>query len=187
MVLTMTTGVMSFVTGELDSGAYIVNTPSATIGVRGTAFTVVVLANGFVSVTVTAGTVRVTAAGVTVTVGASGFRWSRRGRHGWCRRRGCGRRGNSGSDHRRRRSGAEHHDHHDHDDDPVAASSDKRQQETARGDYRPLGGFHHLSPVAKLAFDHHRAQRLEHETAAELGGVVVDVVGRRDFDHLHAA
>ena len=69
MVLTMTTGVMSFVTGELDSGAYLVNTPGATIGVRGTVFTVAVI-NGVTTVTVTTGTVTVTTiTGTVVTLG----------------------------------------------------------------------------------------------------------------------
>ena len=71
MVLTATVGIFSFVTGELDSGAYIIITPTATIGVRGTVFTVVVALNGATTISVVSGTVVVTSiTGATITIGA---------------------------------------------------------------------------------------------------------------------
>ena len=41
--------------------------------------------------------------------------------------------------------------------------------------------------MAKLAFHHHRAEGVEDDAARQLGRIVVDVVGRRDLDDLHAA
>ena len=65
VVLSLTTGVLSFVTGGLEPTAYEIITPTSTIGIRGTVLTVAVL-NGITTVSVTAGTVT-----VTVTVGAT--------------------------------------------------------------------------------------------------------------------
>ena len=59
MVMSMTTGAFSFATGELDSGAYIIYTSSATIGVRGTVFAIAIV-NGVTTLTVTSGTVIIT-------------------------------------------------------------------------------------------------------------------------------
>ena len=67
VVLSLTTGVLSFVTGGLEPTAYEIITPTSTIGIRGTVLTVAVL-NGITTVSVTAGTVTVTVGATVVTV-----------------------------------------------------------------------------------------------------------------------
>ena len=44
-----------------------------------------------------------------------------------------------------------------------------------------------LVAVAEMAVSHKSAKHVENDSRGELRRVVVDVVGRRDFDHLHAA
>ena len=50
-VMTTTEGVLRFFSGNLESSAYVIKTPTATIGIRGTIFTVVVLPDGTTAVT----------------------------------------------------------------------------------------------------------------------------------------
>ncbi len=50
-VMTATEGVLRFFSGNLESSAYVIKTPTATIGIRGTIFTVVVLPDGTTAVT----------------------------------------------------------------------------------------------------------------------------------------
>ena len=70
LIVTMSKGVMRFATGKLSKTSYLVKTPTATIGIRGTIFTVHVAANGATTVTVQAGAVSVSnAVGVTQSVG----------------------------------------------------------------------------------------------------------------------
>lgn len=74
MILKLTRGAFSFVSGRLPSSSYLLQTPTATIGVRGTALSVVVAANGVTTVTVSQGTVVVSnLAGVSTTLGAPGL------------------------------------------------------------------------------------------------------------------
>jgi hypothetical protein len=62
-------GVLRFVTGTMDSNAYRVETPTATIGVRGTVFDLIVAADGATLVYVEEGSVQfANQAGVAVTV-----------------------------------------------------------------------------------------------------------------------
>ena len=73
IIINQTIGTIRFVSGKLAQQAYEIRTPTATIGIRGTVFTVTVAANGTTTVSVTQGTVAVTnAAGVSQSVG-SGF------------------------------------------------------------------------------------------------------------------
>lgn len=60
MVINTAIGVARFVTGKMGSASYKIATPTATIGVRGTVFTVFVAANGATSVVVENGAVNVT-------------------------------------------------------------------------------------------------------------------------------
>ncbi len=50
-VMTATEGVLRFFSGNLENSAYVIKTPTATIGIRGTIFTVVVLPDGTTAVT----------------------------------------------------------------------------------------------------------------------------------------
>ncbi len=59
MVLSATKGVFRFVSGKLSANAYKVKTPVATMGVRGTSFTVFIKDNGHTTVAVSDGEVRV--------------------------------------------------------------------------------------------------------------------------------
>ncbi|MBT5881890.1 MAG: hypothetical protein HOH46_22760 [Rhodospirillaceae bacterium] len=72
VALSMSKGVMRFVTGTLAKEKYSIRTPTAVIGVRGTTLVVAVAANGTTTVSVTAGSVTVTGGGATTTVN-SGF------------------------------------------------------------------------------------------------------------------
>ena len=73
VIINQTIGTIRFVSGKLAKQVYEIRTPTATIGIRGTVFTVTVAANGATTVSVTQGAVAVTnAAGVSQTVG-SGF------------------------------------------------------------------------------------------------------------------
>lgn len=70
VVVRQSVGALRFVSGKLANVAYEIRTPTATIGVRGTVFTVVVAANGLTTVSVEAGVVAVSnVAGATQTVG----------------------------------------------------------------------------------------------------------------------
>ena len=60
LVINQTVGTLRFVSGAFSDRGYEVRTPTATIGIRGTAFTVVVAANGATTVSVEAGVVSVT-------------------------------------------------------------------------------------------------------------------------------
>ena len=44
-----------------------------------------------------------------------------------------------------------------------------------------------LVAVAEMAVSHKSAKYVENDSRGELRRVVVDVIRRRDFDHLHAA
>ena len=69
LVINQTVGTLRFVSGAFSDKNYEIRTPTVTIGIRGTAFTVVVAANGATTVSVEAGVVRVTnVAGVTQSV-----------------------------------------------------------------------------------------------------------------------
>lgn len=72
VALSMTKGVLRFVSGKLPKTAYQIRTPTALIGIRGTIFEVIVAANGLTTVNVVEGAVAVTAGGATTTV-TSGF------------------------------------------------------------------------------------------------------------------
>ncbi len=50
-VMTAAEGVLRFFSGNLENSAYVVKTPTATIGIRGTIFTVVVLPDGTTAIT----------------------------------------------------------------------------------------------------------------------------------------
>lgn len=50
-VMTATEGVLRFFSGNLENSAYVIKTPTATIGIRGTIFTVVVLPDGTTAIT----------------------------------------------------------------------------------------------------------------------------------------
>jgi hypothetical protein len=70
LIMTVSKGVMRFTTGKLSKTSYLIKTPTATIGIRGTIFTVYVAANGATTVTVQAGAVSVSnAIGVSQSVG----------------------------------------------------------------------------------------------------------------------
>jgi hypothetical protein len=65
VIINQTIGTIRFVSGKLAKQVYEIRTPTATIGIRGTVFTVTVAANGATTVSVTQGAVAVTnAAGV---------------------------------------------------------------------------------------------------------------------------
>ena len=72
VALSMSKGVMRFVSGNLPKRVYSIRTPTALIGIRGTTLVVTVAANGLTSVTVVEGAATVTASGATTTVN-SGF------------------------------------------------------------------------------------------------------------------
>ena len=70
LIMTVSKGVMRFTTGKLSKTSYLIKTPTATIGIRGTIFTVYVAANGATTVTVQAGAVSVSnAVGISQSVG----------------------------------------------------------------------------------------------------------------------
>ncbi len=70
LIMTVSKGVMRFTTGKLSKTSYLIKTPTATIGIRGTIFTVYVAANGATTVTVQAGAVSVSnAVGLSQSVG----------------------------------------------------------------------------------------------------------------------
>src|SRR5262249_34705376 len=58
MVISMTRGVLRFATGRLDKNAYVITTPSATIAVRGTVFTVAIDREGGTTIHVEEGRIR---------------------------------------------------------------------------------------------------------------------------------
>jgi hypothetical protein len=69
LAATATGGILRFVTGSMDKSAYRVTTPTATIGVRGTVFDLIVAADGATLVYVEEGSVQfANRAGVAVTV-----------------------------------------------------------------------------------------------------------------------
>lgn len=68
VALSMSRGVMRFVTGNLPKNVYSIRTPTAVIGIRGTTLVVTVAANGLTNVSVIEGSVSVSAAGTTTTV-----------------------------------------------------------------------------------------------------------------------
>ncbi len=73
VILTAIEGVFKFASGNLRSEAYEVRTPVATIGIRGTVFTLVVEADGTTTVTALSGEVRVTnIEGASRTLGSAG-------------------------------------------------------------------------------------------------------------------
>ncbi len=70
LIMTVSKGVMRFTTVKLSKTSYLIKTPTATIGIRGTIFTVYVAANGATTVTVQAGAVSVSnAVGISQSVG----------------------------------------------------------------------------------------------------------------------
>ncbi len=72
VALSMSTGVMRFVSGNLPKKVYSIRTPTALIGIRGTILVVTVGANGLTTVSVVEGVATVSGAGTTTTVN-SGF------------------------------------------------------------------------------------------------------------------
>jgi len=69
LVINQTVGTLRFVSGAFSNRGYEVRTPTATIGIRGTVFTVVVAVNGATTVSVEAGVVSMTnVAGATQSV-----------------------------------------------------------------------------------------------------------------------
>ena len=70
VAISMTKGVMRFVSGNLPKRLYSIRTPSALIGIRGTILVVTVGLNGLTTVSVIEGAVTITAAGATTTVNA---------------------------------------------------------------------------------------------------------------------
>lgn len=70
VALSMTKGVLRFVSGKLPKDVYQIRTPTALIGIRGTIFEVIVAANGATTVNVVEGIVAVSAGGVTTSVGS---------------------------------------------------------------------------------------------------------------------
>ena len=72
VALSMSKGVMRFVSGKLPKQVYSIRTPTALIGIRGTILVVTVAANGLTNVSVIEGAATVSAAGSTTTVN-SGF------------------------------------------------------------------------------------------------------------------
>src|SRR5262249_43676911 len=76
MVISMTRGVLRFATGRLDKNAYVIATPSATIAVRGTVFTVAIDREGGTTIHVEEGRIRaVNPAGAAIEAGAQGSVW----------------------------------------------------------------------------------------------------------------
>jgi hypothetical protein len=72
VAMSMSKGVMRFVSGTLPKTQYSIRTPTALIGIRGTILVVTVALNGLTTVTVVEGAATVSAAGTTTTVN-SGF------------------------------------------------------------------------------------------------------------------
>ena len=72
VALSVSKGVMRFVSGNLSKDRYTIRTPTAIIGIRGTILVVAVALNGATTVSVVEGAVSVTAAGTTTSV-SSGF------------------------------------------------------------------------------------------------------------------
>ena len=70
VALSMSKGVMRFVSGNLPKARYSIKTPTAVIGIRGTIVVIAVALNGLTTVTVVEGAVTVSAAGTTATVDA---------------------------------------------------------------------------------------------------------------------
>jgi len=76
MVISMTRGVLRFATGRLAKNAYVIATPSATITVRGTVFTVAIDRDGGTTVHVEEGRIRaVNPAGAAIEAGAEASVW----------------------------------------------------------------------------------------------------------------
>jgi len=76
MVITMTRGVLRFATGRLDKNAYVIATPTATIAVRGTVFTVAIDRDGGTTVHVEEGRIRAAnPAGAAIEAGAESSVW----------------------------------------------------------------------------------------------------------------
>ena len=76
MVISMTRGVLRFATGRLDKNAYVITTPTATIAVRGTIFTVAIDRDGGTTVHVEEGRIRaVNPAGAAIEAGAQASVW----------------------------------------------------------------------------------------------------------------
>src|SRR5713101_910743 len=76
LTITMARGVLRFATGRLDKNAYVIVTPTAVIGVRGTVFTVTVDRDGGTTVTVEEGRIRATnPAGAALEIGAEASVW----------------------------------------------------------------------------------------------------------------
>ena len=74
MILDLTLGVFEVVTGSIPDDGYEVTTPTATLGVRGTMFSVVVAADGTTTVTLGNGVVTVTGpGGEVVTISTPGL------------------------------------------------------------------------------------------------------------------
>ena len=73
--MSMTLGVFRFTSGKMATSAYIIKTPTAVIGIRGTVVEIIVLADGTTIIRVIGGAITVTAANVTVIVDA-GFQTS---------------------------------------------------------------------------------------------------------------
>ncbi|MDA1097905.1 MAG: FecR domain-containing protein [Proteobacteria bacterium] len=70
VALSMSKGVMRFVSGNLPKNLYSIRTPAALIGIRGTILVITVALNGVTSVSVIEGAATVTALGTTTTVNA---------------------------------------------------------------------------------------------------------------------
>jgi len=70
VAMSMSKGVMRFVSGKLPKNLYSIRTPTALIGIRGTILVITVAANGLTNVSVIEGTATVSAAGTTTAVDA---------------------------------------------------------------------------------------------------------------------
>jgi ferric-dicitrate binding protein FerR (iron transport regulator) len=76
LTITMARGVLRFATGRLGKNAYVIVTPTAVIGVRGTVFTVTVDRDGGTTVRVEEGRIRATnPAGAAIEIGAEAAVW----------------------------------------------------------------------------------------------------------------
>jgi len=76
LAINMTRGVLRFATGRLAKNAYVIVTPTAVIGVRGTVFTVTVDRDGGTTVTVEEGRIRATnPAGAGLEIGVEASVW----------------------------------------------------------------------------------------------------------------
>ncbi len=70
VAISMSKGVMRFVSGKLPKNLYSIRTPTALIGIRGTILVITVALNGLTTVSVIEGVATVSAAGATTTVNA---------------------------------------------------------------------------------------------------------------------